>query len=215
MKALSLETALAWGGVALMDTKTGAAYSRVLGLEGRLSAELFPAVEELFREAGWRPGDVELIACSSGPGSFTGLRVGMAAVKGWYAAARCAVKTVPTFDVMAATLPPRAFPAVGLSDARARRAYYAVYREPASRPEPRVAPLDELADVVGGTLTVFGPDAAFIEGALAGVGVSGADLLETPPDALVLLRLAVERYLSEGGDDAETLKPIYLTTGQV
>lgn len=215
MKVLAIETALAWGGAVLLDTDSGESRVRAAGLQRRLSAELFPAVEELFDEAGWAPADVELVACSSGPGSFTGLRVGLAAVKGWYLAIGCAVKAVPTFDVMASTLPVARFPAVGLSDARARRAYYAAYPEPLTRPEPGVVPFEELADIVTTEFAVFGPDAGFIEEALGEGGVTPAYVLETPPDPLALARLAAERYAADGGDDPETLKPIYLTTGQI
>lgn len=215
MKVLALETALARGGVALLDTETGASYVRAAGIKGRLSAELFPAVEELLGEAGWSPAAVELVACSSGPGSFTGLRVGFAAVKGWYLATGCAVKAVPTFDVMASALTPFHFPAAGVSDARAERAYYAVYREPSARPEPGVALFGELVSILEETVTVYGPDAGFVEKVLRDGGVSGPGVLETPPDPLPLARLAAERYAADGADDPEILKPVYLTTGQV
>jgi tRNA threonylcarbamoyladenosine biosynthesis protein TsaB len=215
MKVLALETALAWGGAALLDTDGGGSYVRAAGIKGRLSAELFPAIDELFNEAGWSPPDVELVACSSGPGSFTGLRVGLAAVKGWYLATGCAVKAVPTFDVMASALPAARFPAVGLSDARARRVYYAVYPEPSARPEPGVAPLGELADILMTGCAVFGPDAGFTEEALREAGVLPTVVIETRPDPLALARLAAERYAADGGDDPTTLRPVYLTSGQI
>jgi tRNA threonylcarbamoyladenosine biosynthesis protein TsaB len=215
MKVLALETALAWGGAALLDTDGSAFYVRTAGIKGRLSAELFPAVKELFDEAGWAPPDVELVACSSGPGSFTGLRVGLAAVKGWCLATGCAVKAVPTFDVMASVLPAARFPAVGLSDARARRVYYAVYPERSARPEPGVAPLDELVNILKSGSVIFGPDAGFIEEALREAGVSPPDVIETRPDPLALARLAAERYAADGGDDPTTLMPVYLTSGQI
>jgi tRNA threonylcarbamoyl adenosine modification protein YeaZ len=215
MKVLALETALAWGGAALLDTETGASYVRAAGIRGRLSAELFPAVEKLLGEAGWAPADVELVACSSGPGSFTGLRVGFAAVKGWYLATGCVVKEVSTFDVMASTLASLHFPAVGLSDARAGRAYYAEYPEPSVRPEPGVVPFGELASIMEEAVTVFGPDPEFVEVALRDGGIVGPGVLETPPDPLSLARLGAERYAADGGDDPETIKPIYLTTGQI
>jgi len=215
MRVLALETALAWGGAALLDTGTGASYVRAAGIKSRLSAELFPAIEELLDEAGWAPGDIEMVTCSSGPGSFTGLRVGFAAVKGWYLATGCAVKAIPTFDVMASALTPLHFPAVGLSDARAERVYYAGYPEPSARPEAGVSPFGELANVVDGAVTAFGPDPEFIEVALREGGVLGQGVLETPPDPLALARLAAERYAADDGDDPETVKPVYLTTGQV
>jgi len=69
--------------------------------------------------------------------------------------------------------------------------------------------------VVDGAVTAFGPDPEFIEVALREGGVLGQGVLETPPDPLALARLAAERYAADDGDDPETVKPVYLTTGQV
>jgi len=46
------------------------------------SQRLLPLVDTLFREIGFSPADLELLAVTRGPGSFTGLRIGIATVKG-------------------------------------------------------------------------------------------------------------------------------------
>lgn len=63
--------------------------------------DLTPAVAALIDGAGWRPKDVSAVAVSIGPGSYTGLRVGVMTAKAWAYATGCEVAAVPTFHVIA------------------------------------------------------------------------------------------------------------------
>ncbi|OGL00325.1 MAG: tRNA (adenosine(37)-N6)-threonylcarbamoyltransferase complex dimerization subunit type 1 TsaB, partial [Candidatus Rokubacteria bacterium RIFCSPHIGHO2_02_FULL_69_13] len=81
MRVLAVETSTLAGGAALLDG------ARVVGeyrLDIRLthSERLMVAVDRLLGDAGWTPHDLEGLAVAVGPGSFTGLRIGLAAVKG-------------------------------------------------------------------------------------------------------------------------------------
>ncbi len=70
---------------------------------GDLRAEdLSASLSDLLTEAGLAPRDIELVAVALGPGSFTGVRVGLAAAKALAYALGCAVKGVGTLDVLAA-----------------------------------------------------------------------------------------------------------------
>jgi tRNA threonylcarbamoyladenosine biosynthesis protein TsaB len=80
VKLLALDTATSTAGIAVVDG------DRVLGearhdTAGR-GADLLVAIDRLCREAGVAPGELEAIAVGAGPGSFTGLRIGMATAKG-------------------------------------------------------------------------------------------------------------------------------------
>jgi tRNA threonylcarbamoyladenosine biosynthesis protein TsaB len=80
MRILSIETATAFGGVALVED------GRVVATAGSFtprtaSLEMLPATEALFEGRGYSIHDVDLIAVSTGPGLFTGVRVGMAMAK--------------------------------------------------------------------------------------------------------------------------------------
>jgi tRNA threonylcarbamoyladenosine biosynthesis protein TsaB len=81
VKILALDTTREFGSLALVDS--GAVVDEILihSPEG-FSPILFDRVDQLLRAHGWTVGAVDCYAAASGPGSFTGVRVGLAAVKG-------------------------------------------------------------------------------------------------------------------------------------
>lgn len=95
---------------------------------------LLPIVDRLLGQAGLRPEELDLVSCMRGPGSFTGLRIGMATAKG-VAAAVAGVRdlrtlplvSVPTLDVMAAATVSSSALVIPLIDGRKGRYYAAVY----------------------------------------------------------------------------------------
>ena len=100
MKILGIETATAAGGAALVED------GRIVAEEFSLtetthSSRLLPAIDRLLGKAGWRPLDIGLVAVSIGPGSFTGLRIGLAAAKGIAVAAKAEIIGVPTLEAFA------------------------------------------------------------------------------------------------------------------
>ncbi len=83
MKLLLLHTAGAEGSVALADTSLLQPVTASEVLPGRSSSErLVPAVRQLLAAAGWRLAELDAIVVVHGPGSFTGVRVGLSAAKG-------------------------------------------------------------------------------------------------------------------------------------
>jgi tRNA threonylcarbamoyladenosine biosynthesis protein TsaB len=107
MKILSIDTSLAVGSVtaAEADRQSG----RTLPVVGEHARRLAAAVADAARDLGWTPADVDLVAVVRGPGSFTGLRVGIATAKAiaWAAGAR--LVAVSGFDLIArrsAAIPP-------------------------------------------------------------------------------------------------------------
>jgi tRNA threonylcarbamoyladenosine biosynthesis protein TsaB len=124
---MALETSTLAGGVALLDGE------RVIGeslLDVRVthSERLMPAIDRLLREAGWTAATLEGLAVAVGPGSFTGLRIGLSAVKGLAWALGLAVAAVPTLDALAAGLPFAAHPVCPVLDARKNEVYASLYR---------------------------------------------------------------------------------------
>ena len=102
------------------------------------SQRLLPMVDRVLAEAGLRPADLGAVACTTGPGSFTGLRLGLATAKGLAFALRIPAFGVPTLDALADNLgilePGAAMPAAELVcpilDARKGQVYAAVYALP-------------------------------------------------------------------------------------
>ncbi len=81
MLTLAIDTTADSGGIALAD-ETGVREEALLDAPRGFSRVLFAEIEALLARAGARLADIELFAGASGPGSFTGVRVGLSAVKG-------------------------------------------------------------------------------------------------------------------------------------
>jgi tRNA threonylcarbamoyladenosine biosynthesis protein TsaB len=127
MRVLAVETSTLSGGAALLDSE------RVVGeytLDVRVthSERLMAAIHQLLSDAGWTASDLDGLAVAVGPGSFTGLRVGLSTVKGLGLALSIPVAAVPTLDAMAAMLPFAALPVCPVLDARKRELYASLYR---------------------------------------------------------------------------------------
>ena len=127
MKILAIETSGPAGNVCLAEDETVRS-EQSLG-EGMIHGrELFPVIDGCMRQLGWRPEDVELIAVSKGPGSFTGLRVGLAAAKTLAFAGKTSLVGVPTLDVLARNSPVGPLYTCPVTDARRREINACLYR---------------------------------------------------------------------------------------
>lgn len=90
---------------------------------------MFRHVEIALREAGASLEQFDLFAVTTGPGSFTGLRVGLAAVKGWAEVCGKAIVGVSALEAIALqSRAPAGVLLVPMLDARRREVYFAVYR---------------------------------------------------------------------------------------
>jgi tRNA threonylcarbamoyladenosine biosynthesis protein TsaB len=105
MKILALETSGFSGEVALLENDQ-LVVEQALASEQRTAQSLAPAIAAALAQAGWKPRDVQLVAVTIGPGSFTGLRVGATTAKTFAYAAECEVLGVDTLAVIAAQIEP-------------------------------------------------------------------------------------------------------------
>ena len=127
MRVLAVETSTLAGGVALLDgERIRGEYS--LDVSATHSERLMPAIDRVLTDAGWTPADLQGLAAAVGPGSFTGLRIGLSAVKGLALALGIPIAAVPTLDAMAASLPFASLPVCPVLDARKGEVYCALYR---------------------------------------------------------------------------------------
>jgi tRNA threonylcarbamoyladenosine biosynthesis protein TsaB len=89
----------------------------------RHARDLAPAVKELLTEPGWRPTELDAVIVGRGPGSYTGLRVGIASAQALAYATGCAVVAVDTFLAIAQQAPAGAVRLAVLADAQQDKAY--------------------------------------------------------------------------------------------
>jgi tRNA threonylcarbamoyladenosine biosynthesis protein TsaB len=124
---LAIETATPHGGVALVSGESVLAEAELP--RGRQASEtILSAVDGLLLKTRCGPGDVGHVAVSCGPGSFTGLRVGMAAAKGFCFGWRVPIVPVPTLHALASRFRRAGTAVCPVLDARKKEVYAAVFR---------------------------------------------------------------------------------------
>ena len=144
MKILGLDTATLCGSLGIIDDDEVVA-EYALQREETLSARLLPAIQTLLAEARLDLHAIDGIAVSLGPGSFTGLRVGLSAVKGLALAAEMPVAGIPTLDALAYNLPFTPYQICPLLDARKGQIYTALYKNRAGGFLEQVTPYQVLS----------------------------------------------------------------------
>jgi len=136
---------------------------------------LMPLVERVMAEACTDFTGIDRVAVTTGPGSFTGLRVGIAAARGIALAAEKPAVGITTLLAYAAPhLTEGRFPIIAAIDARHDHVYFQVFA-PGGHPhgEPRLAPLREAAEAAAATPTrLVGSAAQTVAAALADNGAS-------------------------------------------
>ncbi|MFN2371337.1 MAG: tRNA (adenosine(37)-N6)-threonylcarbamoyltransferase complex dimerization subunit type 1 TsaB [Candidatus Krumholzibacteriia bacterium] len=131
MLNLALDTATGAGRFALADGQQVLAY-RPVNIQGSYADALLPVVQQMLAAAGRDRTELTGVGVTSGPGSFTGVRIGVATAKGLAWALGCELVAVSTLAAMAAALLAEADPAVTTAvpalDARRGEIFAAVYR---------------------------------------------------------------------------------------
>ena len=127
MNCLALDTSAEALGICLKTDRDLLNFSQIRGY--RHAATLVPWISRFCREAEFSPDKLDVVVVAMGPGSFTGLRIGMATAKGLAAGADCPLVGVPSLDVYGWGLrnaPGLVLPVV---DAKKNRLYAAFYKE--------------------------------------------------------------------------------------
>jgi len=213
VRLLALETSTLAGGVALLDGE------RVIGeylLDVRVthSERLMPAIDRLLTDAGWNIGTLDGLAVAVGPGSFTGLRIGLSTAKGLAWARGIRVAAVPTLDALAAALPFCAMPVCPVLDARKGEVYCSLYRWDGTGMSREweylaVAP-EDLAARLGEPTVLLGDGAAGIVSRYARLAPPHRHL----PSAAAVAVLGRARFRAGETVSAAELSPLYLRPSQ-
>ena len=216
---LGLDTSTRHGALALVDTRTGQFWTDDQVATQNHGRELVPSIGRLISTAGFRMADISGIAVGVGPGSYTGLRVGIAVAK-----TLAEVRGVPVVPLDSLHLPVLAAPETGagtiLSIADAQRGAVArsVYaRESSSKGEwvrrsgPEILAWADLnrESIALDSLLVTGPGLE-LAGKLGPTGLPEAPRETWYPASKVLARWILTSYESQAPVDADTLEPLYL-----
>lgn len=127
MKILAIETSTLTGSVALVADGSLLGET-TLSVSVQHSERLLPTIEQILRDARIEPADVDLYAVADGPGSFTGLRIGIAAAQGLAMAHGKPLVGVSTLRGLAMNAAFHSGPVVPVLNAFRGEVYFGVYR---------------------------------------------------------------------------------------
>lgn len=171
---LALDTSSLAGSVAVLRDEKLFGVVSTRG-EENYSSRLFRHLDFLLQDLALAWKDFDLFAVSAGPGSFTGLRVGLAAAKGWAEVYEKPAAGISALEAVAAQSPSRSRILVPVLDARRSQFYFGIYRNsPQARTlegDERVATPDEFVDALSsfsgdGLVTIVAADAGLLRGVM-------------------------------------------------
>ncbi len=204
MRLLMIHTAGGEGSVALGDTSLAQAIVATEVLPGRTSSErLVPAVRRLMEASGFRLNELAAVVVVHGPGSFTGVRVGLSAAKGLSEAGGVPLIAVSRLALLAARVDGAGGPIHAVLDAGRGEFYYGEYVGRRCLREALMGREDVIAAAAGGVVVVC---EAKVAEALAELQPRVVD----EPSAGDALPFALDRIGGGDFDDAATLDANYL-----
>lgn len=214
--------------IILIETST-ALCSAAIAVDGKIAcyresvtpraqaAMTAPFVKEMLDSLGVRAGDCDAVCVSAGPGSFTGLRVGVSTAKGLCFAAGIPLLSVGTLDILAfqaiseGLLPEGCRHIVPMIDARRMEVYTSVFSpegERLSEVEPRIIDTDSFsAELKQGPVLFIGDGAGKCSGVLTS---PNAHFVQACPKAGAMLVPAMREFEAGNFRDTAYFEPFYL-----
>ena len=191
-------------------------YECKLEMGRNLSALLAITIQRALDAAGLKVADIDYFACGLGPGSFTGMRIGLATIKGLSIVRNKPVIGIPTLDILAKNVAAKDNLIVTALDARRGLIYCSSYKNERGalrrKSEFALLTLDEFIKKFSKHPVILG-DAVSVYGDKISSAIKGARLLDKDywfPETHNLMELAVEKARAGKFTSSLTVKPIYL-----
>ena len=216
MYILGIETSTTTGSVAVVS-EDGVIAQYSLNIEVTHSERLMSTVDRVLKDTGLTMAGMDGYAVAIGPGSFTGLRIGLAAVKGLALVSGKPIAAVPTLQALAWNLPYAAYPVCPLLDARKNEVYAAVYRFEGTMlmqdMAEAVVPLSRLSERISGKTIFTGEASRLFHKELA--TLFGDQALFAPasailPSAATVAEIGMDMIKSGKPADPDSLTPMYI-----
>ena len=203
-RTLALDVSGAGGGIALLGPD--GVRVRALAPDVPRGRDLVPLIQALLEEASLEPADLDLVACGIGPGSFTGIRIGVATAAAFAFAAGLPVLGVGSLHGRAAHAPTRAESVLVVLNARRGQLFSGLFKGGCEAEPYRLATPDQLVRGL--------PEDTFVLGEGRGLFPEHFERFpgtaDAPPRPDEIARIAVQRFESgERGEPAQ-LHPLYL-----
>lgn len=218
MLVLAIDTATKIGSVALYDDKTGVIGEINLYVKVNHSNVIMDAVDSLFKLSGLTIKDVDRIAVTIGPGSFTGIRIGTAIAKGLAYSLKKTIVGVNELDVLAHMGENREDIIVPLIDARKERVYFSKYRYIDNillrEEEYKDGELREILDDLKGKKVTFIGDGATVNEKLINEILEKDYTIFSKANSIPRAGVAAQISLHLPEDNLYTLEPLYVNKSQ-
>jgi tRNA threonylcarbamoyladenosine biosynthesis protein TsaB len=221
MKILGIDTSTSCGSVGLIDGDS-VIEEYLLDIPTTHSERLLSSIEYVLEQAGCSIETLDGWAISLGPGSFTGLRIGVSTIKGLAFATEKPVAGVPTLDALASNISPTPYLICPILDARKGEVYASFYRYDdedtlarvsayqAIRPEDLVKKIEEKTIFLGNGVPTYG---GYLRNALPTLAAFVPPPLNLSCGSTVA-RLGLGRIQKNEVLDLSTFTPIYIRASE-
>ena len=212
MRILALETSTLQSSLALSDGENVVSLT-TLEPKQRTAQSLAPAIKNSLQLLDWSPKSLDLIALSSGPGSFTGLRIGVTTAKMLAYATNAEILGLDSLEVIALQSPSDSSHVVAIMDAQRQQLYAASFQRSANNKIDRlskttIADQVSFLDSLASQHLLTGPGVKCIRDRLP-VTIKVAEPALWAPRADTVARLANAAYARGKRDDLWQLVPQY------
>lgn len=210
---LNIETATTNCSVSIAQEGLVVAFKEIAELNYSHAEQLHVFIQEVLLEAAISLSDIKAIAVSKGPGSYTGLRIGVSAAKGLCYALNIPLIAIPTLKSLSLQCQPKAGEVVlPMLDARRMEVYISAYDHKGEELHPTEAKILEensLSEWIASYSKVY-----FIgSGAQKAFEVhhqSNISVLDTLPSAKEMTGLSFQKYVAKDFEDVAYFEPYYL-----
>jgi tRNA threonylcarbamoyladenosine biosynthesis protein TsaB len=217
MKVLAIETATIAGSAAVVDDEKGLIGEVRVDVRVAHAERLMPSIQWLMESSRTSVKDIDAFAVSIGPGSFTGLRIGLSTAKGLSYAAKKPLVPVRTLDAFARTLPYCGHMICPMFDARRNEVYAAFYKWEADQcvkimPEIAISP-EELMKLIKGPVVIMGDGAKTYRELISSTlkdNALFAPSTNMSPTAATVGEIAIEHIKQGITTDPVSLTPYYI-----
>lgn len=215
-RLVAVDTSTWWGGVALLERESDDDTPRLAAEAGLLvsdshSAHLLSLLEWLLAELEWPRNGIDGYAATRGPGSFTGIRVGLGTVRGLSLASGRPAFGIGTLDALAQAHGPDDMDRVPMLDAGRGEVYAARFSPDSSPPVTMVEPVlcapAGHSPIMQGPVAVFGPGADLHHAVLE---TAGARVRRSPAGVAAAAGVLAFDMLDSSGGECRKLSPLYI-----
>lgn len=147
------------------------------------SEKLLPLIDQSLKEANLKLSDINFLSCSIGPGSFTGIRIGIATIKAFAKVLNVPVFSVSSLDILAySNIDSSSDYVISMLDAKNNRVYYSMYK--VNKLDNEVCVLEQIMDYANDVLDI----------ALEKISNVVSNLAITTPSSLKIIGDCVDNY---------------------